>query len=225
MSRFIFIDAGAYMGQSISKFVETETYSAVNWEMHAYEAHPELVAEIKTRTDLEVHNKAVWIDNDVVPFYGTSIRKNYLKDETKPFSPGQGSSLMKNKSSGKLDVENPMLIPCVDIGAWITENCSKSDYIIFKLDVEGAEFEILSLMLNNQSIEYVNWLFVEFHAKKVGVTFEAEETLKNEIVSKGVKLIEDQDGQATGDWFVASDAHMLNEIAEDLPLVKMGNAA
>ena len=47
-------------------------------------------------------------------------------------------------------------IPVVDISKWIQENTRKEDYVIFKLDVEGAEFDVIKKMLKDGTFEWVD---------------------------------------------------------------------
>ena len=47
-------------------------------------------------------------------------------------------------------------IPVIDLSQWIIDTFSEDDYIIFKLDVEGAEYEILRKMLNDKAFAYID---------------------------------------------------------------------
>ena len=47
-------------------------------------------------------------------------------------------------------------IPVIDLSQWIMDTFSVDDYIIFKLDVEGAEFEILRKMLADKAFAYID---------------------------------------------------------------------
>ncbi|XP_072046932.1 uncharacterized protein [Amphiura filiformis] len=54
-------------------------------------------------------------------------------------------------------------IPIIDLSRWIRENTNKDDYVIFKLDVEGAEFDILKKMLEEGTFDWVDKFYGEFH--------------------------------------------------------------
>ena len=41
------------------------------------------------------------------------------------------------------------------------------DYIILKLNIEGAEYMILEKMIRDGSIEYINELYCQFHHEKI----------------------------------------------------------
>lgn len=45
-------------------------------------------------------------------------------------------------------------------------NFNKQDFIVVKMDIEGAEYAVLRKMINDRSLEYINDLYVEFHSHK-----------------------------------------------------------
>ena len=42
-------------------------------------------------------------------------------------------------------------------------NFDENDYIVVKLDIEGAEYEVIESMLNSGAINRVNELYIEWH--------------------------------------------------------------
>jgi FkbM family methyltransferase len=80
-------------------------------------------------------------------------------------------------------------VDCIDISD-IINKYSDEDYIVVKIDVEGAEYEIVRKMIRDGTIDKVNELFVEWHSRYgvVGETSETENQLKKEIQKYKVKL-------------------------------------
>ena len=69
-----------------------------------------------------------------------------------------------------------------------TDNFDKDDYIILKIDIEGAEYELLNHMLSNNCLEYINDLFVEFHLGKItNITSNQHIDLVNKLHVVGFK--------------------------------------
>jgi FkbM family methyltransferase len=103
----------------------------------------------------------------------------YDRDQTLEFyldrEDGDGSTLFKEKLTaknggyGSLDKEHPIRVKPIDLSEWVLQNTSPSDYLILKLDVEGAEYDILEKMFRDGSIERLAHLFVEWHWNRVGV--------------------------------------------------------
>lgn len=56
-------------------------------------------------------------------------------------------------------------VPVVDIVTWMRKYFSKDDFIVLKMDIEGAEFPILNEMLDNNDIQNINYLLMECHSK------------------------------------------------------------
>lgn len=54
-------------------------------------------------------------------------------------------------------------LPCVDLARYIRETFSPEDYLILKLDIEGAEYEVLHHLVETQAVQRLNELYVEFH--------------------------------------------------------------
>lgn len=96
---------------------------------------------------------------------------------------GDGSTLFKNKLTaatggyGTLDTDHPVTVHTIDLSSWLLENTSPSDYVILKLDVEGAEYDILEKMFRDRSIDRVAHLFIEWHWNKVGVPRERHDSV------------------------------------------------
>ena len=51
----------------------------------------------------------------------------------------------------------------IDFSRWLSANFSIRDYIIVKMDIEGAEYEVLEKMIRDGTLQMVNELYVEFH--------------------------------------------------------------
>ncbi|XP_022089500.1 uncharacterized protein LOC110978657 [Acanthaster planci] len=67
------------------------------------------------------------------------------------------------KKGGYRQLSYRKTIPVIDLSQWIVDNFSKEDYIIFKLDVEGAEYDILRKMIDNNVLAYIDKFYGEFH--------------------------------------------------------------
>lgn len=196
----IFIDCGAHLGQTIDCFKLSNAYKNNKWDIYSFEAINDLSKIIsKKHPDINVINKAIWINDGNINFYQTKIKKNYIKNEELLY--GQGSSLMVEKISGELDKENPILIPCIDLSNWIKNNFNKDDNIWLKIDIEGAEYEVLNHLIETNIISYINKLFIEFHYNKINLDVNIHNNIISKLNSLKIDIIEDKIGQKTGDWF------------------------
>jgi FkbM family methyltransferase len=149
----VFLDCGTHMGEGLNKFAEAYSMDE-NWEIYSFEPNTYLWkehADQNTHDNIHYINKAIYINNDVVNFNiaypntdASSIYKKHIGDNY----------------YGSIDVE------CLDLSTFVLENFSKDDFIVAKLDIEGAEYAVLRKMIADGSLEYINDLFVEFHSHK-----------------------------------------------------------
>ena len=107
--------------------------------------------------EAKVHREAVWICDGEIKFY---ISKNEV-----------GSSVVRDKKTGGLNKNKPIKVPCINLGKWIMKNFNPDDYIVLRMDIEGAEYRVLPAMIKDGSIKYVNELYYEPHWNKVGVSY------------------------------------------------------
>ena len=143
----VFIDCGFYDGKATSKFKKSPTYDS-DFVLYGFEAN-----EKKGSRGLGVilFKKAVWIEDGEIEFYTSKRRR------------GRANSLFTNMSARR---EKKSTVPCIDLSKWIMDNFDKNDFIVLKMDIEGGEYEVLSKMMEDKSLDYVNVLYMEWHAKR-----------------------------------------------------------
>jgi len=167
-----FINCGAHKGIAINKFLK-DVPDPEAWIIHAFEPNPYCVTEY--HTGVIRHNDAIWINDGFINFYVGTIRKRI-----------EGASVIKNKTSGRLDVDNPLRIPCIDFGAWIKKNFTMEDYIVVQMDIEGAEYHVLPSMIKDGSLDYIDILYLEEHHDRVGISEVDNAKLLKEVAEKTV---------------------------------------
>jgi FkbM family methyltransferase len=79
------------------------------------------------------------------------------------------SSLLLEKKTGNLDPGNFIDVPAVDFSRWLQAHVVPADYVVVKMDIEGAEFPVLEKMLAEDSIKLVDLLLPEWHADRLAV--------------------------------------------------------
>jgi hypothetical protein len=62
-----------------------------------------------------------------------------------------------------LDWSNKTIVECFDFSKWMKENIKEEDYVICKIDIEGAEFEVLKKCISDDTLRLIDCLDVEFH--------------------------------------------------------------
>jgi FkbM family methyltransferase len=176
--RAIFVDLGAYDGDSIKAFMRRRNLVTrpSEFDIYAFEPNPKFWLDLTAlpyTNIVSIDNSAAWVEDGIFPF---------AIDETET---PMGSTLM----SGKINIWekfDKVETRCFDFSGWLKQ-FKKKDYIIVKMDVEGAEREILNKMLQDGTASMMNELWVEMHPNKVVdfTTTEAQE-LKQKIIEAGV---------------------------------------
>lgn len=175
--RKIYIDLGAYDGDTVIEFLERK--DAAEFEIYAFEPNPDMFRKLVKfdKGNVYISDEAAWIKEE----------KRELAVDVTSDSP-MGSSLM----SGKREIWQTMphiQVQCFDFSEWIKQFAGQ--YVIVKMDVEGAEFPILEKMIEDGTITIPNELRVEFHQGKVEpYTTEYKDNLVERIQSLGVELEE-----------------------------------
>jgi len=150
-----FLDCGAWTGDSVLAFKKYFPKSE-SFDIYAFECHPGLKKDLTTLSKAYEFNfvdKAVWVRDGLIDMY---LGANNLT---------QSSSLLSSKR--KFIRRKPTPVKALDFSKWVSKNFSRSDYVVCKMNIEGAEYDILEKMLDENSIDAIDVLYVAWHYKKL----------------------------------------------------------
>jgi len=178
--RMICIDAGAHVGQSIDRL--REKFKGKNITIYSFEPHPRCFLEAKTRADATtfVENKAVWVRDELIDFYCDTLDLYSHR-----IHPGEGSTMFETRTMtqalpNQFDSCGKITADAFDFSQWIKNTFEKEDFIHLKMDIEGAEYQVLEKMIEDGTMEYINELDVEFHWNFIGL----DERIHNILIEK-----------------------------------------
>lgn len=163
--RYIFIDLGAYDGDSIDEFLNigkeepkqgflkniSLPKNPNEFIIYAFEPNPLFENKLKNKKDVIFSNKVALTHNGTVSF---------AVDQT---DNPMGSTAEQSKTS-IYDTMPKVVLPCFDFSTWIKQ--FEKDYVIVKMDIEGSEFPVLYKMLKDNTHKIMNQLWVEMHPNK-----------------------------------------------------------
>lgn len=175
MTRKVFIDLGAFDGDTIRQFRE-KYHDADHFEIHAFEPDPRCREHFATMR-VHFHPVAAWVEDGYVDLYLGDL---------------QSSSLMRDKTSGNIDRDHPVRVECVDFSRWIRQFDGAA--IVLKMDVEGVEHAILGKMLDEGSLASVRELWVDWHHHKVNTSQERHDELLDRLNATGIPLHDMSEG-------------------------------
>jgi len=182
----VFIDCGANDGCSVRKFKKEKDPNS-EYEYHSFEANDIYQKDIEA-TGASYYHKAVWVENKEVTFYVVTV------DKSKGPGRRSGASTL-NEEKNKLNLKNhpeieAVTVEGVDISSWISNNFSKEDHIVLKMDIEGSEYEVLEKMIEDKTFDMIDELLIEFHWKKCGVSKEQHTELYNKLLTYNIPISE-----------------------------------
>ena len=154
--RKIFIDCGFNRGRATSSFPNREEYED-GFEYFAFEPMVDSIFKKKNFSEkfpyVFLSKKAVWIEDGEMTFFKNPRRKY------------QASGLFENKVGESEDVN----VETINFPQWLMDNFDKEDKIIVKMDIEGAEYDVIPQMIKDGSIHMIDTLYIEMHKRKAGM--------------------------------------------------------
>lgn len=152
--RKVFLDCGAHRGKMLDYF-HAHWPEAAEYVVYAFEPNP-AIGSYNDKCD-ELIKAAVWVEDGTMPLY---------RSKKKCFS--SSSSLFSKKTTGHLDKKNPVSVPTIDFSAWLKKNVRVEDHVVAKMNIEGAEYAVLTELMNDETIGLIDVLYVKWHARKIG---------------------------------------------------------
>jgi FkbM family methyltransferase len=185
--RRIFIDLGAHIGESIRFFRDYHPESK-HYEYFAFEPLPDNIERLH-----EINNLTI------IPA-AASIRDGHEK-----FFIGlpESGSLNNKKRSGGLDGERHIEVKTVNFPRWFNELIS-GDYVpdvTIKMNIEGAEYEIIEKMNRYGQIPFVRKWYIQWHYEKIDLVRGEHNRIKSMIPDHKLFKWEAMFGQSFVDYF------------------------
>lgn len=146
------IDGGANVGAMTAKLVDA------GFEVIAFEPDPEaadrLMARLGDHANVTLHRKALSTETGTATLYR---HKDYAPD--RPVTTESSTIIGQRKT----DEKNALRIDVIDFPAFVENEDRRIG--ILKLDIEGAETEIMHTLLDRGLIDRIDRVFVETHER------------------------------------------------------------
>jgi lipopolysaccharide transport system ATP-binding protein len=173
----ITIDCGANVGDVTAKMVEKGA------TVYAFEPNPFAFERLQKRFEGNKNvvciNKGVWDKKGTMPLY------LHYKNDDDPIKWSVSASLLSFKQN--VDKDNYVEVELVDLKEFI--DSLEQDVQLMKLDVEGAEIEILNKLINTGTITKIKQVLVETHEKQMPELFEPTKQLREQIKTQKLQNI------------------------------------
>jgi len=196
----VFIDCGTHMFQGFKQFVEKYNIDS-EWKCFSFEANPFTYERsqdtykelVESGYNITHFNKAVYNSE------GT-INVNCSRDDGGPYADGhfsQGSNILLDPpdydsvyKGGFTYQEEEVIVDTINFSKFLKDTVTEDDFVVVKMDVEGAEFDILPSIIQDETYKLIDDFYCEFHerffepkSKYKKIKEEYKETFKNFGVS------------------------------------------
>jgi len=151
----IFIDGGARIGETVEIILDPRE-DLKGCDVYFFEcndSHYDTLNNIKETNknyNFIIRTEALWDKEDTMNFYISVDKWGDL-----------GCTLDPTKIE-KLDLDNPKQVKTIRFSDFLNQ-FSDDDYIIVKLDIEGAEYNVVSDLLSSGAINKINEIYIEWH--------------------------------------------------------------
>jgi FkbM family methyltransferase len=165
----VLLDIGAHLGETVRRFYR-ERPDADEYEIYCFEPDPDIFKLLFDNVGAIENVHCI-----CAALTANTGSRTLLKGK---INQGDGSTLMAGKLTGSLS--GTVQVACHDINKWIEQKIGKFDYLIIKMNIEGAEYELLPYLILSGAMSRVDELYVQLHSLKFD-TAERIEMDKTEI--------------------------------------------
>lgn len=173
----VILDCGANRGEISELFARTGA------EVYAFEPDPVAFSLLKVRfrgnQNIHCIQKAVWVETGSVELYLHPGQDGTNSDFT------VSSSIVKEKEN--VSDQHKIEVEAIDLIAFI-KNLDKKISIL-KMDIEGAEIEILEKLIAEKLYKDIGLILVETHSSKISSQIEPLKTIQQKIISQQITNI------------------------------------
>lgn len=196
IGRFCFItnkiifDLGAHWGESI-RFFSKSLKDPENWDIISVEASDLNYKKLEKNSlnyssifqNIQLHKKFAYHKDSDITFY------EYIDDYHSPGSTYSKEKFQFNsrKKPQYANLAHNIIHPNIfNICSEYEKACKSASEIIIKMDIEGAEYEILPEFIKLLDPSKTKYFYLEFHSDRVGVDSSLDEKYIKQISSLGI---------------------------------------
>lgn len=172
--RFIYIDMGA----------EHYPSSMGNWFRHRYPNHDafQLIAleadpfknglkggkSWRSHPQVEMLKFAAWTSNTTVEFLSEGFGAHMTGDQNLTGEIQKGNRVDLRKFGDPKQAKHVVQVQTLDVADLLHRRVTPRDYVVVKMDIEGAEYEVVPHLISAGVAPLIDEMFLEVHAQLPG---------------------------------------------------------
>ncbi|XP_062086693.1 uncharacterized protein LOC133792769 [Humulus lupulus] len=163
--RYVYVDVGARnYGSSIGNwFLKQYPKQNKTFEIYAIEADNVFHEEYKRKKGVILLPHAAWIRNETLFFEISRDTSNVIGKERRRRGMGRIQPVMPSTSYMQ-DLDK---IQGFDFANWLKNTVTRNDFVVVKMDAEGAEFYLIPKLIKTGAICLIDELFLVCHYNKM----------------------------------------------------------
>lgn len=166
----VFIDLGAADGNTLKDWVAGKYGPLANcpnkqWEASLVEANPLFDKPLK---QMEVTYPGSVHAHDSTAAYMCEAKTSFYLDTTNHANNYWGSSMSENHIDAQASGHQKVTVPTLNIIKLIHETTIPGDYVVLKMDIEGAEWDVVPCLADSNVVPLIDRFLVEVHPKEWG---------------------------------------------------------
>ncbi|KAG0651315.1 Molybdate transporter [Hyphodiscus hymeniophilus] len=175
-ARYIFVDLGANRGDSLEVFLGSEDakfkydFPRPEWatykqaDIYLFEANPVFNTPLVLSKEKYA---AQGINVNIFPSTVVDVRdgtRTFFLDTVNTAHDFWGSSIYADHPDAVASHSNGTELSAINISRWLLMNTLPRDFVVVKMDIEGAEYEVIPHMAEMSAWTVMDHLLVEWHA-------------------------------------------------------------
>jgi FkbM family methyltransferase len=155
--RKVFIDIGGHLGETVRRFYR-EVSDAGEYDIYTFEPDLEtfklLDANVGHIKNVNIVNAMMGTKDGMVDFFVGQANQN------------EGGTSLKGKQTGLVNYDKPTKVESMDLARWLRSNINKDDHVVLKMNIEGGEYDLMELLLDEDLTGLIDECFIQLHAHK-----------------------------------------------------------
>lgn len=200
----VFLDCGTNLGQGLLQFIDKNIIDKT-FKIYCFEPNPYALEFSRKRfsdkkyEDFNITFKevGVWVENCEKNLTIECFSGEYTCQHTKQhlgynLKSGGATNIMENEwlkpdYIEDKDIDKSLNVQCIDFSEYIKQNINPTDYVICKMDIEGAEYEVLQKMIKDETINIIKELYIEWHSHLLKTNYNTF-SLIQEMTKRGIRV-------------------------------------
>lgn len=176
----VFLDCGTNLGQGLIQFIDKGIVDD-DFEIHCFEPNPYAIKYSKQRFSdqryenysIKFNEVAVWTEDckkqlTIESFCGEYFCQHTGENLGFDLKSGGATNIMGNEWNkphyiDDKDLDKSIEVECINFSDYLESNINSDDYVICKMDIEGAEYDVLGKLIDCDTIDLIDEIYIEWH--------------------------------------------------------------